>query len=282
LNFSRLRFFLVFLLCLGGALCLPATASWALQARISYTLPQPSSASAAFIKESRMKFVNANELHRKSGQVGDSAPAADSPKPDDRAGSEPHAGTTELESGDDVYRHSASIKLIGRWLHLDKESAARLFEYLNFAILAGAILFALSKYLPKTFRENQENIQHRLLDARTATEQANQRLAAIEQRLGRLDEEIAAISKQAEKDSVDDEARIKASIEEERRRIVESASKDIAAAASAAQRDLKRFAAGLAVDRASQKLVLTEDDDRGLLQEFAQSLGQHAQGRGES
>ena len=97
-----------------------------------------------------------------------------------------------------------------------------------------------------------------------------------------MDEEIAAISKQAEKDSVEDEARIKASIEEERRRIVDAASKDIAAAAGAAQRDLKRFAAGLAVDRAAQKLVLTEDDDRGLLQEFAQSLGQHAQGRGES
>ena len=191
----------------------------------------------------------------------------------------PHEGTTEQESGDDVYRHSASVKLIARWLHLDKESAARLFEYLNFAILAGAILYALSKYLPKTFRENRENIQHRLLDARTATEQAHQRLAAIEQRLGRLDEEIAAISKQAEKDSVDDEARIKASIEEERRRIVESASKDIAAAASAAQRDLKRFAAGLAVDRAAQRLVLTEDDDRGLLQEFAQSLGQHTAGQ---
>jgi F-type H+-transporting ATPase subunit b len=277
LNFSRLPFFLVFLLCLGGALCLPGTASWALQARISYTLPQPSSASAAFIKESRMKFVNANELYRKSLQV-----AADSSKPGDRVASESRAGTTELETGDDVYRHSASVKLIGRWLHLDKESAARLFEYLNFAILAGAILFALSKYLPKTFRANRESIQHRLLDARTATEQAHQRLAAIEQRLGRLDEEIAAISKQAEKDSVDDEARIKASIEEERRRIVESASKDIAAAASAAQRDLKRFAAGLAVDRAAQRLVLTEDDDRGLLQEFVQSLGQHTQGRGES
>ena len=55
------------------------------------------------------------------------------------------------------------MKLIARWLHLDKESAARLFEYLNFAIVAGAILFALSKYLPKTFRENREDIQHRLL-----------------------------------------------------------------------------------------------------------------------
>jgi F-type H+-transporting ATPase subunit b len=282
LNVCRSPFFLVFLLCLGGALCLPGTASWALQARISCTLLQPSPASAAFIKESRMEFLNANRLHRISGQAGDTAPAADSLKTGNNAASESGAGTTELESGDDVYRHSASVKLIGRWLHLDKESAACLFEYLNFAILAGAILFALLKNLPKTFRENRQNIQHRLLDARTATEQANQRLAAIEQRLGRLDEEIAAITKQAEKDSVDDEARIKASIEEERRRIVESASKDIAAAASAAQRDLKRFAAGLAVDRAAHKLVLTEDDDRGLLQEFAQSLGQHAQGRGES
>jgi F-type H+-transporting ATPase subunit b len=96
-----------------------------------------------------------------------------------------------------------------------------------------------------------------------------------------LDEEIAAISKQAEKDSVEDEARIKASIEDERHRIVDAASKDIAAAASAAQRDLKRFAAGLAVDRAGQKMVLTEDDDRDLMQEFAQNLGQQGRkGRG--
>ncbi len=171
---------------------------------------------------------------------------------------------------------------MARWLHLDKETAARLFEYLNFAILAGAILFALLKYLPKTFRANREDIQHRLVDARTATEQAHERLAAIEQRLARLDEEIAAISKQAEKDSVEDEARIKASIEAERQRIVEAVSKDIAAAASAAQRDLKRFAAGLAVDRAAQRMALTEDDDRALVQEFAQSLGQQARNGGKN
>jgi F-type H+-transporting ATPase subunit b len=245
LNVSRFPLFLVFLLCLGGALCLSGTASWALQA-------------------------------------GDAAPAGGAPQADNQPATTPRADTPEQESGDDVYRHSGSVKLIGRWLHLDKESAARLFEYLNFAILAGAILYALSKYLPKTFRANRESIQQHLLDARTATQQAHERLAAIEQRLAHLDEEIAAISKQAEKDSVEDEARIKASIEEERRRIVDAASKDIAAAASAAQRDLKRFAAGLAVDRAAQRIVLTEDDDRGLLQEFAQSLGQHAQGRGES
>jgi F-type H+-transporting ATPase subunit b len=186
---------------------------------------------------------------------------------------QPAAGATEQETGEDVYRHSASVKLLGRWLHLDKEAAARLFEYLNFAILAGAVLFALLKYLPKTFRAQREDIQHRLVEARTATEQANQRLAAIEQRLSRLDEEIAAISTQAEKDSVEDEARIKASIEAERQRITEAVSRDIAAASGAAQRDLKRFVAGLAVDRAAQRITLTEDDDRALIQEFSKSLG---------
>ena len=189
---------------------------------------------------------------------------------------QPATDATEQESGDNVYRHSASIKLLASWLHLDKEAAARLFEYLNFAIVAGAILFALMKYLPKTFRANREDIQHRLVDARTATEQANERLAAIEQRLSRLGEEIAAIGKQAEKDSFEDEARIKASLGTERQGIIEAVTRDIAAASGAAQRDLKRFAAGLAVDRAAQRIALTEDDDRALVLEFSQSLSKQA------
>jgi F-type H+-transporting ATPase subunit b len=195
---------------------------------------------------------------------------------------QPFSDTAEEETGDDVYRHSTSVRLLGRWLHLDKESAARLFEYLNFAILAGAILFAMLKYLPKTFRANREDIQHRLVEARTATELAHERLAAIEQRLSRLDEEIAAIAKQAEKDSVEDEARIKASIETERQRIVEAVSRDIAAASSAAQRDLKRFAAELAVDRAAQRIALTEDDDRALVREFSSSLRLQARNGGKN
>jgi F-type H+-transporting ATPase subunit b len=195
---------------------------------------------------------------------------------------QPAADSTEQETGEDVYRHSGSVKLLASWLHLDKETAARLFEYLNFAVLAGAVLFALLKFLPKTFRANREDIQHRLVEARTATQQANDRMAAIEQRLARLDEEIAAIAKQAEKDSVEDEARIKASIETERERIVEAVSRDIAAASSAAQRDLKRFAAELAVDRATQRIALSEDDDRALVQEFSQSLAQQARNGGKN
>jgi F-type H+-transporting ATPase subunit b len=192
------------------------------------------------------------------------------------------APATEEDEGNNAYRHSASVKMIGSWFNLDTESAARLFEYLNFAVLAGGVLFGLLKILPKTFRTNRETIQHKLVDARTATQQANERLSAIEKRLARLDEEIAAISKQADKDGVEEEARIKASIEAERRRIVETTAKDIAAAASAAQRDLKQFAAGLAVDRAAQRIVLSDDDDRALLQEFTQSLSRQQHGGGKN
>jgi F-type H+-transporting ATPase subunit b len=205
------------------------------------------------------------------------APADSSP-----AAKNTQSTTDEQETGEDVYRHSASVKLLGRWLHLDKEAAARLFEYLNFALLAGAILFALLKYLPKTFRAQREDIQHRLVEARTATKEANERLAAIEQRLSRLDEEVAAISRQAEKDSSEDEARIKASIETERQRIMEAVSRDIAAASGAAQRDLKRFVAGLAVDRAAHRIALSEDDDRALVQEFTKSLGQQVRNGGKN
>jgi F-type H+-transporting ATPase subunit b len=236
LNLSRFFFLLLAMLCLAGALGLPA------------------------------RGLQAAPAEARTGAK--SAPVTlDSP---------------DEETGDDVYRHSASVKLLARWLHVDKETAARLFEYLNFAVLAGAILYALLKFLPKTFRANREDIQHRLVEARTATQQANDRLAAIEQRLARLDEEIAAIAKQAEKDSVEDEARIKASIETERERIVEAVSRDIAAASSAAQRDLKRFAAELAVDRAAQRMTLSEDDDRALVQEFSQSLAQQGRNGGKN
>jgi F-type H+-transporting ATPase subunit b len=185
------------------------------------------------------------------------------------------AQTAAHESEEDQFRHSKSVKYLAKVFHVDTETAARIFEYLNFAVLAGAVLFALSRYLPKAFRAQREDIQHRLADARTATEEARQRLSAVEQKLARLDEEIAAISKQAEKDSVDDEARIKASIETERQRIVESVTRDVAAASSAAQRELKRFAAGLAIDRAAQRLTLSDEDDRALLREFSDSLAGH-------
>jgi len=72
--------------------------------------------------------------------------------------------------------------------------------------------------------------------------------------------------------------RIKQAMADEKQKIITSAEHEIAAAGAAAERRLRRFAAELAVDRASSRLHLTEGDDRTLIQEFAASLGSNGQG----
>jgi F-type H+-transporting ATPase subunit b len=175
-----------------------------------------------------------------------------------------------------IYRHSASVRAIGRLLHLDQENAAELFEYLNFAILVVAVLYLFLKYLPKIFRERRERLQQQLIEARNATEQAKERLRAVEAQFARLDQEIAKIRAQAEQDGSAEEARIKALIETERERIIASAEQEISAAAAAARRDLKRFAADLAVDRAERMISLSEEGDQALLRQFAGNLSEES------
>ncbi len=179
----------------------------------------------------------------------------------------------EDEEDTSAYRHSASVRAVGKWFHLDPDSAARVFEYVNFALLAGAILFFLLRSMPGILRTRRETLQKQLVEARTATEEANARLAAVEQRFARLEDEIAKIRAQAEQEGAAEEARMKDLIETERQRVVSSAEQEIAAAAATARRQLRRFAGELAVDRAAQMISLSEDGDRILVRQFVQELG---------
>ena len=185
----------------------------------------------------------------------------------------------ETNAEEEQYRHSAAVKWIARAMHTDTETAAKLFEDFNSAVMILAIVWFLVKFLPKAFRNRSETIQKDLVEARSATEDAGRRLSAVEARLAKLDTEIEAIRKQAEHDSVEDEKRIKAALEEERKRIIESAEQEIEAFGAAAQRDLKHFAADLAVERALQQIHLGADADRILVKNFAADLA-GTQGKG--
>ncbi len=170
------------------------------------------------------------------------------------------------------YKHSAMVKKIGGMLGMSTETAATTFEVANFAVLALAIGFALVKILPKTFRDRTSGIQKQLVDARTATEEASIRLSSVEERLSHLDEQIAEMKAQAERDSAADEARIKASVEEETKKILATADQEIAAASMHAQRQLQQYAAELAIEQAAKKLVISAETDRLLVQNFARRL----------
>jgi F-type H+-transporting ATPase subunit b len=188
------------------------------------------------------------------------------------AGSVPaHDDEKEVDEAD-AYRHSAMVKKIGGMMGMSTEKAADVFEWGNFLLLAGAVLWALVKMLPGVFRDRGSAIQKELVEARTATEQAGARLNSVEARLAKLDGEIAALRAQAEQDSARDEARIKASVEDEKKNILAAAEQEIAAATMHAQKSLQQYAAELAIEQAARKLVVSAETDRLLVQSFAQRL----------
>jgi len=168
----------------------------------------------------------------------------------------------------DVYRHTPLVQGAARMLHLDVETTARIFEYLNFGIVVLAIVIPLARFMPKVFRQRSQTLKHDLETARKTTADANTRLSAVEAKLSKLDSEIAAIRAQVEEESKHDEARIKASIEEESGRIVAAAEQEIAVAAAQARSGLRHFAADLAIDQAAKQLVLTPETDRALIAQF--------------
>ena len=198
-------------------------------------------------------------------------------KSDGGRGSTPAAQSTEANKGaadeNDAYRHSAMVQKLGSMMGMSTETAATTFEVLNFAILAVLIGGFLFKSLPKVFRDRTSVIEKHLVDARTATEEASARLNSVEDRLSKLDSQIAEMRSQADKDSALDELRIKAAVEEETKKILTSADAEIAAATLQAQRQLQQYAAELAIEQAARKLVISAETDRLLVQSFVRRLG---------
>jgi F-type H+-transporting ATPase subunit b len=192
---------------------------------------------------------------------------------DSKTATSQNLAKAEQEDDEYVFMHSAAVRYFGRKFHLSPDAAAMAFWAFNAAILFAFIGYFLATGLPKAFRSRRQQLDRQIVEARTATEKAEERLRAVEERLGRLDSEIAAVREQAERDSANDETRMKQAMEDEKQKIVASAEQEITAAGAAAERRLRRFAAELAVDRASSRLHLTEGDDRTLIQEFAASLG---------
>jgi len=172
-----------------------------------------------------------------------------------------------------AYRHSPVVQAVGRKLGLQPEGAARLFEFINFAILAAGVGLFLVKALPRALRARSEKIARELVEARTLTEDADKRLRTVEERLARLDEDIAGLRAQAELEVRRDEVRMKEQLELEKKKIVEEAEQEIASASAHAQRDLKQYAAALAIEQAARSLNLTPETDRALVENFAASLG---------
>ncbi len=144
--------------------------------------------------------------------------------------------------------------------HLDVNTASHIFLVINFAVIFFAIVIPLARVMPRMFRKRSETISHDLKTARDATADANARLSAIEAKLAGLGEEMKRFRDQIERESLEDEKRIKAAIVEESARIVTSAEQEITMAAAQARRGLRELCCG-ACHRPCRKAVEADAGD---------------------
>jgi len=234
---------------------------------------------AAFLAMLALGFVGVQSLRaqeqpaapEQKKATGESAQRSGGPGRQLVHGSKEAAGEEKDEMAE--FKQSASVRGIARLTGLSLQRAYWLSVVLNFAVIAGVIVWAGRKYLPGLFRDRTAAIQKALQEAQKASEEARRRLAEIESRLLKLDVEIGAMRDAAEREGAAEEARIKAAAEEDARKIVASAEQEIASAAKAARRQLTAHAADLAVSLAQKQIRVDAATDQSLVSSFSGQLG---------
>jgi F-type H+-transporting ATPase subunit b len=196
---------------------------------------------------------------------GLTAQAAPQPEPES-----PEGGGEKSPS--EEFKHSPSVRFLSRLTGLGLESSYWLAMLLNFAVVVAAIVWASKKNVAAMFRNRTASIQKAIEEARQASEDANRRMREVELRLSKLDGELGAMRVAAEKEAAAEEHRIQRAAEEDARRIVVSAEQEITAALRSARRELKGYAADLAVSLAKKQIHVDTSTDQELVHNFAREL----------
>ncbi len=146
-----------------------------------------------------------------------------------------------------------------------------LWKTLNFAILAGAIGYFLKKHGSAFFQSRTSAIQRDIAEAAQARRQAEARAADMERRMAGLQAELAELRRASHQEMAAEEARLKAATEQMLTRIQVNAEHEIASAVTCARKELRAYAAELALQLARGKVrqrITPEIADR-LVDSFA-------------
>ena len=152
--------------------------------------------------------------------------------------------------------------------------ATELFKWINFAIVAGAILWLGLKKGPAFFRGRADTISTAINKATAAKSVADRQLAEAEAKIARLGQEIAEFSAAAERAAAAETERLRTLTHSDAQKIAVAAGVEIVAAERSARLELKAIAAKLAVDGAESLLAkqLTPAAQESLISNFVRSL----------
>ena len=143
-----------------------------------------------------------------------------------------------------------------------------LWKFVNLAVFAGGLAYVLIKKvkLGEAFKTRRETIKQELAKAQ---------LKAVEERLARLDSEVATIQEQSKREASDERERIGKATEVEIAKLGEQAKRDIESAGKTAKHELRNYAAETSV-RLAEEIIRREmrpEDDARLIQRNVQELG---------
>ncbi len=155
-----------------------------------------------------------------------------------------------------------------------------LWKLANFALFVGALGYLLRKKAGWFFHSRTTEIQRAMAEAARLREQAEQRCTAIEQRLANVAAEIEGLRFKAREEAAAEEARFRAQIEQDVRKIHSEAQQEIEAAVKAARRRLREQAAELAISLAALQIRqrLSPEVEERLIRETVRDFERRAPG----
>lgn len=164
------------------------------------------------------------------------------------------------------------------------EEPSPLWKWANFAILAIGLGYLMAKNLPPLFQSRTKEIQKGISESQQMKLDAERRSAQMDARLSSLGEEIERFRTQSAAEMKQEGDRIRQETAAQIKRIEQQAEAEIESAGKAARRQLKDFAAELALGLAEQRLRARIDSsaESALVDDFVHSLERKGSPNGSS
>jgi F-type H+-transporting ATPase subunit b len=155
-----------------------------------------------------------------------------------------------------------------------QQSAENLFKWINFALVAGFIVWLCLKRGPGFFGRRADAIRSDIQKSTEARNLAEQQLRDAETKLQNLEKEVVDLRASARRESAAEAERIRNLTVTDEQKIAEAGKAEVEAAERAARLELKAFAANLAVNGAESLLLkqLTPVAQEALINNFVKTL----------
>lgn len=147
-------------------------------------------------------------------------------------------------------------------------------QFVNFAILVGALVYFLRKPLSSFLKERSEMLRKSIDDAAGAREEAAAKLAAIEARVAGLAGEVSAMNRKMDAEAEEEANRIREAAQAEIERVRVQAQFAADQEVKKAREELRREAAALATSAAEEMVrkAMTPADQERLVRENIEKI----------